>query len=195
MTSRLLDGMVLDGRNIVTPVDDRARTTHRTLSDNTNPVDHLVSKNLMRRHPTRLERALFAARLVTARHGGDRRSEQYQGDAIKTGNPGLEMVTPADAARRIGLSKDAVETAGYILEHGADEFIAAIDAGIPWLTLNYADKIAHSTRKISAFGCSTTSTTSSPSSAPPDRQGRRFRSPTTSLRRSMISRPSSWSKS
>jgi hypothetical protein len=141
----LLDGMVLDGRNRVLACEIAGiEPRTRALSDNTNPLDHLISKNLMRRHQTKLERALFAARLVTTRHGGDRRSERYQGEAIKTGNPGLEIVSPADAARHIGLSKDAVERAGYILEHGADEFIAAIDAGIPWLTLNYADKIAHS---------------------------------------------------
>lgn len=133
--------MVLDGRNrynacLMIGFD---LTNHiRVLSDNTNPADHLISKNLMRRHQTKLERALFAARLVTSAHGGNRKSE------IKTSKCGVDIVTLDEAARRIGVSKAAVERASYILRNGADEFIAAIDAGIPWLTLGYADKIAHS---------------------------------------------------
>jgi hypothetical protein len=141
-----LDGMVLDGRNrynacLMIGFD----LTHRihALSDNTDPINHLVSKNLMRRHQTKLERALFAARLVTVERGGDRRSEQYQSDISKVGIPSFDIVTPVEAAHRIGVSVDAVKTAGYILKHGVDEFVAAIDAGIPWLSIKRADEIAH----------------------------------------------------
>jgi hypothetical protein len=135
--------MVLDGRNrydacLMAGVTPR----FRALSDNTNPHDHLISKNLMRRHSTDLQRALFAARLVTAGHGGDRKS-------IKTAKCGFDFVTPADAASRIGVSQHAVERAMFILkpDHGTPELIAAIDAGIPWLTLGYAHKIAHGDRE------------------------------------------------
>ena len=65
-----LDGMVIDGRNRYNACFmigfDLTNRIH-ALSDNTNPIDHLISKNLMRRHQTRLERALFAARLASAR--------------------------------------------------------------------------------------------------------------------------------
>ena len=110
----------------------------RALSDNTSPHNHLISKNLMRKHHTELQRALFAARLVTSGHGGDRKS-------IKAATGGLEIITEADAARRIGVSQHAVERAMFILkpDHGTPELVAAIDAGIPWLTLKYAHKIAH----------------------------------------------------
>lgn len=129
--------MVLDGRNrynacLMAGVEPR----FRALSDNTFPHDHLISKNLMRRHSTDLQRTMFAARLVTAGHGGDRKS-------IKAANCGLEIVTEADAARRIGVSQHKVERGMFILGHGVDEFIAAIDAGIEWLTVSYANKLSH----------------------------------------------------
>ena len=71
--------MVLDGRNrynacLMANVEPRTIA----LSDNTNPHDHLISKNLMRRHLTKLERAIYAARMVTVTHGGDRRSSRRQ---------------------------------------------------------------------------------------------------------------------
>ena len=112
----LLDGMVLDGRNICNACYLLGREPRtRKLSDNTDPVAHLISKNLIRRHLTTLERALFAARLVKADHGGDRESSNRQsGDLIDT-------VTPADAARRIGVSERNVERARYILNNGADD--------------------------------------------------------------------------
>jgi hypothetical protein len=114
------------------------------LRDGTDALDYLISKNLMRRDQTKLERAIFAARLVTTdeKKGGDRKSHTYQSDRDSR----FDFVTPADAARRIGLSTDSVNTALYILKHGVAEFIAAIDTGIPWMTLNFADKIAHSSK-------------------------------------------------
>jgi hypothetical protein len=136
-----LDGMVLDGRNRYNAcLMIRFDLTNRihALSDNTDPVNHLVSKNLMRRHLTKLERALFAARMVTVGHGGDRKSGSSRQ------NDGLIFITAADAACRIGVSQIAVERAGFILSHCVDEVIAAIDAGIDWLSLGFAHKLAHS---------------------------------------------------
>jgi hypothetical protein len=146
-----LDDMVLGGRNVYDAclmIGREPRT--RALSHDTNPVDYPIRKNLMRRHSTKLERAMFAARLVkTGGAGGDRKPHQRfdnQSEKSKVGSRAFDFVTPADAGRRIGLSEDAVKVARYIIEHGAAEFVAAIDAGIPWLTLNYADKIAHSSK-------------------------------------------------
>ena len=141
-----LDGMVLGGRNVYDACLLIGREPRiRALSDNTNPLDYLISKNLMRRHSTKLERAIFSARLVTTdeKRGGDRKSDTFQSFRDSR----IDFVTPGMAAERIGLSPDAVHTALYILKHGADEFIAAIDAGIPWLTLNFADKVAHSSKE------------------------------------------------
>jgi hypothetical protein len=138
-----LDGMVLGGRNLYNAcIYLRRKPRIRALSDTTDLLDYLISKNLMRRDLTKLERALFAARLVTTdeKHGGDRKSYTYQSDRDSR----FDFVTPADAARRIGLSTDSVNTALYNLRNGIDDFIAAIDKGIPWMTLNFADKIAHS---------------------------------------------------
>jgi hypothetical protein len=143
-----LDGMVLDGRNRYNAclmIGSDIRPHIRALSDNTDPRDHLVSKNLMRRHSTELQRAMFAARLVTATRGGDKKSEQYQDEKSNHQNDGL--IYAADAARRIGVSQIAVERARYILANAADEFVAAIDKGIPWLKLGYAHNIAHAEKE------------------------------------------------
>ena len=135
-----LDGMVLDGRNRYNAclmIDFDLTNRIHALSDNTNPHDHLISKNLMRRQSTKLERAVYAARMVTVEHGGDRKSGSSRQ------NDGLIFITAADAACRIGVSQIAVERAGFILSHCVDEVIAAIDAGIDWLTLGFANKLAH----------------------------------------------------
>ena len=131
--------MILDGRNryeacLIAGVEPR----FRALSDNINPQDHLISKNLMRRSPSKLERAIYAARMVTVEHGGDRRSGSRPHFEV------LKIITRADAARRIGVSQIALERASFILDHCVPELIAAIDMGIDWLTVGYADKLAHS---------------------------------------------------
>jgi hypothetical protein len=122
-----LDGMVLSGRNLYNACIAIGRKPRiRALRDNTDALDYLISKNLMRRHSTKLERAIFAARLVTTdeKIGGDRKPYTYQSFRDSR----IDFVAPADAARRIGLSTDALYTALYILKHGADEFIATIAA-------------------------------------------------------------------
>jgi len=131
--------MVLDGRNrydacLIAGVEPR----FRVLSDNINPQDHLISKNLMRRSSSKLERAIYAARMVTVEHGGDRRS------GSRPQNEVLKIITRADAARRIGVSQIAVERATFILDHCVPELLAGIDVGIDWLTLGFAHKLAHS---------------------------------------------------
>jgi hypothetical protein len=88
----LLDDMVIDGRNIVNACYLLGREPRtRMLSDNTNPVDHLISKNLMRKHHTKLERALFAARLVTTGHGGNRsKSPSWRFETVMVPPPSRE---------------------------------------------------------------------------------------------------------
>ena len=55
--------------------------------------------------------------------------------------------TPPNASA--GQSEHAVERALFILDpdHSAVEFVTATDAGIPWLTLGYAHKIAHAEKE------------------------------------------------
>ena len=110
-----LDSMVLGGRNVYDACLLIGREPRiRALSEDTDPTDYLISKNLMRRHSTRLERAIFAARLVkTDGAGGNRRSFDFVGKISKVESRAFEIVTPADAARRIGLSEDAVKAARY----------------------------------------------------------------------------------
>jgi hypothetical protein len=89
----------------------------------------------MRRHPTMLERGLYAARMVNVEHGGDRRSRRSIDH--------LDLVTPLDAARRIGVSEITVIRSRFIIEHSVAELLAIFDTGVWWLSLSYAHKLAH----------------------------------------------------
>jgi hypothetical protein len=131
--------LILDGRNRQNACREAGvKPRFRALSENTDPVAHLISKNLMRRHQTRLELAIYAARMVTAEHGGDRKSKSTR----QLGG----LITVIEAARRIGVSQRDVERASFILAHSVPELITAIDSGIGWLTPGYADKLAHSSQ-------------------------------------------------
>ena len=112
--------LILDGRNRYKACLEAGVTPRfRALSDNTDPVAHLISKNLMRRQYSKLERAIYAARMVTAEHGGDRKSKSSR----QIGG----LITVAEAARRIGVSQRDVERSSFILDHSVPELITAID--------------------------------------------------------------------
>ena len=70
----LLNSMIIDGRN-----RDRAckqaeiKPEYKRLPPETNPVAHVLSKNVHRRHLKESQRAIIGAQAVTTTHGGDRK--------------------------------------------------------------------------------------------------------------------------
>jgi hypothetical protein len=72
----LLNSMIIDGRN-----RDRAckqaeiKPEYKRLPSDTNPVAHVLSKNVHRRHLKESQRAIIGAQAVTTTHGGDRKNQ------------------------------------------------------------------------------------------------------------------------
>jgi hypothetical protein len=80
--------------------------------------DYVISINLKRRHMTTSQRAMWAARMVTTTHGGDRKNQ--------SGNFPLEM-TQAEAAECFNVSTSLVTDAVKILPDA--ELVADVQKG------------------------------------------------------------------
>lgn len=90
------------------------------------PVAFVVAKNVDRRHLTEAQRSMIAGRLADMKHGGDRRSGQFQGLnlILETGG-----VSAAEAAKLLKVGRSSVNYARTVLRNGDPSLIAAVDAG------------------------------------------------------------------
>jgi N6-adenosine-specific RNA methylase IME4 len=120
----LLEGQILDGRH-------RARASAETgrsmewgefadlveARPGLTPVEYVISLNLRRRHLNEAQRALVAARLVETRQG-------QRSDLV-----GAPTKSQAAMAKSCSVSRDSVIQAAAVLERGAPELVAAVEAG------------------------------------------------------------------
>jgi len=114
----LFEGKILDGRNRArackkAKVDLQARTYRGQ-----DPYGYVASLNLKRRHLNESQRAMAAARLADATHGGDRRS---------SGKSAAR--TQAEAAKELAISERSVRSAVRIQKKGTPELVQAVDQG------------------------------------------------------------------
>jgi hypothetical protein len=105
----LLDGMILGGRNRAVALDRlglavRLHVDH--LSDNTDPIAHLLSENLHRRHLTAAQKVLVGVDLADSTWGGDRSIHATWSKPA---------ITRAEAAERIHVSVDVVNNAASVM--------------------------------------------------------------------------------
>jgi ParB-like chromosome segregation protein Spo0J len=103
----LFEGKILDGRNRYNACKIAAvePTFEKYLGDD--PISHVLSLNLNRRHLTTGQRAMIAAELSNLKHGGDRKSDQ---DATLQ----LENMSRFDASKLLNVSKRSVDEAAAI---------------------------------------------------------------------------------
>lgn len=80
----------------------------------------VISKNLHRRHLSESQRGMIAARLVTEKHGGDRKSKD------QAANLPLDQ---GDAAAQLNVSERTVRTAAMVIENAAPEVVKAVESG------------------------------------------------------------------
>ena len=114
-------GLLLDGRNRLRACQELGiEPLVHEVSGDTDPVDYVVSMNIMRRQLTKSQRSMVAATLATLKRGGDRKS-----DAIK-GQNCLLIPTIEGAAGMLNVSPTLVKHAKKVIEHGAEELADAV---------------------------------------------------------------------
>lgn len=112
------EGQILDGRNRYLAARELGIEFPRTEYTGHDPLGFVVSLNLQRRHLTEAERSMLAAKLSKMPRG------RPSGE-----NPPIGGITTAEAAAMMNTSVRGVERARAVQDSGADELIAAVDAG------------------------------------------------------------------
>jgi len=116
------EGKILDGRNRYRALVRLGRTDDEILRQQTepfvgtNPLAFVISKNLKRRHLNESQRGMVHARIATLRKGANQHTA-------------IAVPTQADAAKLLNVSVDTGQRARRVLDHGADELVAAVDRG------------------------------------------------------------------
>lgn len=113
------ENQILDGRNRYMAARDLGIDYPRTEYSGDDPLGYVISLNLRRRHLTESQRAMVAKRLETHSHGGNRRSDQ---DANL-------HVDRERAAETLNVSTRTVANAAKVIDRGAPDLVAAVDAG------------------------------------------------------------------
>ena len=112
-------GAVLDGRNRLKACQ-RAGVEPRFVEyEGDDPIAFVISTNMFRRHLTLEQRAFAAAKLATLKVGRPTRDENAPTGAI----------SQVEAAQALGVSRGSVQAASVILDKGAPELIALVEAG------------------------------------------------------------------
>jgi len=114
-----LGDAILDGRNRYMAARELGIEYPRVEYEGSDPLAFVIAKNLARRHLTESQRGMVAKRLETVKHGGDRKTDQ---DANL-------HVDRARAAEMLNVSPRTVATAAKVIDKGAPELVAAVDAG------------------------------------------------------------------
>jgi len=114
-----LDGAILDGRNRYMAARKLGIEYPRVEYEGDDPLAFVVSKNLARRHLSESQRAIAAKRISTARQGERRDIPSIEGMSV----------SQDEAAALLNVSVASVERASVVVEHGAPELVAAVEAG------------------------------------------------------------------
>jgi hypothetical protein len=100
----LFQGKILDGRNRYLACKKANIKPEFIEYTGKNPIDHVISLNLFRRHLNESQRALVAETIATARHGGNRKDQ----------NANLRLVTINKASQLLNVSPRSVNDARFI---------------------------------------------------------------------------------
>ena len=118
----LEDKRVIDGKHRVKACVELGRSVEARVyhGSETSVEAFVVSLNLKRRHLNDSQRAMVGNRLANLKQGDN----QYKVDA-----PIGATTSQSDAAELLNISRRSVQRACVVLENGAPELIAAVDAG------------------------------------------------------------------
>jgi ParB-like chromosome segregation protein Spo0J len=136
----LMDGKVLDGRRrwlACIKADTKPVTREVSVDD---PVAHVLSLNLHRRHLTPSQASMVGARAreiydrqakeKMSAGGGDKKSKSAKSGMENFPPPIAEKITARDAVgKAIGVSGKTIDFATRVLEKGTPELVKAVDEG------------------------------------------------------------------
>lgn len=125
----MYEGKILDGRNRYLAAREAGVGYPVAEFTGDDPVAYVVSENIHRRHLTESQRAMVAKKLETTRHGG-----------VRQGQDANLHLDRAGAAHLLSVSPRSVATAATVLDHGAPELVAAVEAG--QVTVSAAAEVA-----------------------------------------------------
>ena len=112
------DGRILDGRNRIRACEAAGVEPRCQTYEGDDPLEFVISLNLVRRHLDESQTAMVAARMANLEPG--RPSEKAQ----------ICAVTQVEAAERTRVSRRTVQHAAKVLADGAEELVAAVDQGL-----------------------------------------------------------------
>ena len=112
------DGRILDGRNRIRACEAAGVEPRFQTYEGDDPLEFVISLNLVRRHLDESQTAMVAARMANLEPG--RPSEKAQ----------ICAVTQVEAAERTRVSRRTVQHAAKVLADGAEELVAAVDQGL-----------------------------------------------------------------
>ena len=111
-----LDGYILDGRNRYYAARELLIEYPRVDYDGDDPLAFVISRNMHRRHLTESQRAAAAAKIA--------KLPPHRPEKGANLHPSVEQ-----AADMMNVSERSVQTAKKVIERGAPQLVAAVDAG------------------------------------------------------------------
>lgn len=129
------EAMILDGRNRYRACEIIGIQPTFAPYKGNDPAGYVWSRNAVRRNLTPAQRAIAATKLATAKHGGDRRSNQVAGRPLD----GLEAV-----AEKAGVGKRSIIRARAIINNAVPEVVEAVRDG--HLALSPAERVSELTQ-------------------------------------------------
>jgi hypothetical protein len=112
----IYEGKILDGRARYKAAIEHGVECPTVTYIGSDPIGHVTALNVLRRHLTAGQRALIAARLATLPRGGV--------ECLNSGIP-----TQVEAARTMGVGRDAVQKAKVIVASGNTDIIDKLKSG------------------------------------------------------------------
>ena len=117
----LLDGQVLEGRNRERACQDTGVTPrYETLPAGEDPYAFVAAANLHRRHLTKSQAAQIAEKMITMKHGGDRKSNQVA-------KMQLDSKSTNEVAKIMGVCSRMVGHVRRVKRDAVPEVIAAME--------------------------------------------------------------------
>jgi N6-adenosine-specific RNA methylase IME4 len=114
----LHQGQLVDGRHRWRACAELAIECPRRDYQGDNVLAFVVSLNLARRHLSESQRAMVAARLANMPQGA------------RTDLASIDAMSQAQAAEMLNVSRPSVQRARDVIDHGATDLVAAVQAGV-----------------------------------------------------------------